>query len=62
MLTATLAGTSPSAPKKEVWELVRDTVLCTFFGARPGFGDGTVEDEHRFRIDDHWPSIRKART
>lgn len=36
-----------------VYGLVRDRVLVGVLGARPGFGDGP--DEHRFRIDDHWP-------
>lgn len=53
MLMASLAGTPVTAPKNEVKELTRDVVLCSYFGARPGFGDGP--DEHRFRIDDHWP-------
>jgi hypothetical protein len=55
MLMAALADTPTTAEKHEVWELTRDVVLCTYFGARPGFGDGTMLNEHRFRIDDHWP-------
>lgn len=52
---AALTFTSPDAPKDEVWTKVRDEVLCSVFGGRPGFGDGTQPDEGRFRIDNHWP-------
>jgi len=38
-----------------VWEHVRDKVHVGIFGGRPGFGNGEKGDEHRFRIDDHWP-------
>ena len=52
-LVGVLAGLDPDTPKHEVWEAARDRVLVERFGARPGFGDGP--DEHRFRIDNHWP-------
>lgn len=53
MTIASLRDLPVESPRQAVWERVRDSVLVAFFGGRPGFGDGP--DEHRFRIDNHWP-------
>lgn len=53
LLLAALADVPLTATQDEVYAVTRDRVLVDFFGARPGFGSGP--DEHRFRIDDHWP-------
>lgn len=53
-IVASLAELDQSVEGDVAWAHLRDDVLVAQFGARPGFGDGTVDDEHRFRIDDHW--------
>jgi len=54
LLVASLGELEESAEGRDAVMRVRDDVLVRVFGARPGFGDGTQEDEHRFRIDNHW--------
>jgi len=54
MLVAALGELDESVAGTEAWTRVRDDVLVRVFGGRPGFGDGSEPDEHRFRIDDHW--------
>ena len=55
MMVASLGELEESASGPQAWTPVRDDVLVRVFGARSGFGDGTEDDEHRFRIDNHWP-------
>ena len=50
---AALVDLPVDAPQPVVHARIRDEVLVGIFGARPGFGD--QPDEHRFRIDNHWP-------
>jgi hypothetical protein len=54
LLVASLAELDTDTDGTVAWEHLRDHVLVAKFGGREGFGDGTVDDEHRFRIDDHW--------
>ena len=54
MLVASLGELDESVEGPVAWGHLRDDVLVRVFGARPGFGDGTVDDEHRFRIDNYW--------
>lgn len=53
LLMSSLADVPLTATQDEVYAITRDKVLVDVFGARAGFGSGP--DEHRFRIDDHWP-------
>jgi len=53
LIVGTLTEIPVESPQEVVHDRVRDEVLVGILGARPGFG--TASDEHRFRIDDHWP-------
>lgn len=54
LLVASLAELDADVEGAVAWEHLCDEILVGKFGGRQGFGDGTVADEHRFRIDDHW--------
>lgn len=53
LMVTSLEALDESIDGRVAWERVRNEVIVRVFGARAGFGDGTREDEHRFRIDDH---------
>ena len=52
-LLAALSELDVTVDRDIAYAHVRDRVFVEQFGARPGFGDQA--DEHRFRVDDHWP-------
>jgi len=59
VLLGALSELPVDTDRATVWEHVRDKVHVDFFGARPGFGNGERPDEHRFRIDKHWPEPKQ---
>lgn len=52
-LVAALSELDVETSLGDAYAHVRDEVFVKQLGAREGFGDGP--DEHRFRVDDHWP-------
>jgi hypothetical protein len=52
-LIVTLSQLDVDVPLSVARDHVRDELIVEKLCGRPGFGDGP--DEHRFRVDDHWP-------